>query len=79
MSSKNEALAQVIEAQGEVMYALEKLVDANTALVEALREPTHYITAQEYAKRFTISVTTVYRKVRRGEIKGSSLPQMCGP
>jgi excisionase family DNA binding protein len=77
MTKTNAALIAVLDAQTDLLFALEKIIEANTALVESLQAPAQYLTAQEYADRYRISVTTVYRKVRNGELDGRFIGKRC--
>lgn len=74
----SDALQKLLEANNELLSALDKVTKANTAIIEAVagRAP-QYITAQEYASRFKLSTTTVYRHVRTGVIQGKFIGRRC--
>jgi hypothetical protein len=77
-TNSTHALQQLLTANTDLLFAVEKLIEAQGALAEALTGGTpQYITAQEYARRHTLSVTTVYRHVRTGRISGKFVGKRC--
>lgn len=68
----NQEINRILEAQKELLVAIEHLSIATAALLKSSQEE-QYVSAKTYAEMHGCSTTSVYRWLDSGELEGKRI------